>query len=382
VSISTNKSEPIVLLRPRLPEAEKLLPLLREIDATGIYSNGGPLLQRFQASLGGWLGRRAGLASVHVVPTSSGTAAIEVALRARAVRGRRICLMPAYTFVASAHAVCNAGLEPWLLDIEESSLALTPAIAIRALASLPEIPAAVLVVSAFGAPVDVAAWEAFEAEHGIPVVYDAAAAVTSLRKIGRQPLCVSLHATKVFGIGEGGAVITEDADLAERARAITGFGFTGTDRLSVLRGGNYRMSEYAAAIGLVVLSEIDEKIAAISELGRRYRDALVESPCRLQTGAATDWATLTLNAIVPEPLLTTVLGELDVDLIQWRRWWGFGVHTHPAFFGLRRASLAATERSAWRVIGLPFHEGLTDTAIARVARCLVARSGHSRYGLQ
>lgn len=371
---AATKPEPIAVLRPRLPKAESLLPLLQEIDATGIYSNGGPLLQRFQSSLGTWLGRRAGGANVHVVPASSGTTAIEVALRARAAPGRGICLMPAFTFVASAHAVCNAGLQPWLLDVEESSLALTPGMVIEALPRLPEAPAAVLVVSAFGAPVDVGAWEAFEAEQGIPVVYDAAAAVTSLRSIGRQPLCVSLHATKVFGIGEGGALITSDADLAERAEAMTGFGFAGNNRLSVVRGGNYRMSEYAAAVGLAVLGEIEGKLAAISELGRRYRRALAESPCQLQPGAASDWATMTLNAIVPDELIATVLSRLDEDRIQWRRWWGMGVHTHPAFSGLRRTSLATTERVARQVIGLPFFEGLADSSIARVARCLLAPS--------
>lgn len=104
---------------------------------------------------------------MRVVPTSSGTSAIELALRTRALPGRSLCLMPSFTFIASAHAVKNAGLEPFLLDVDEASLMLTPAIATSALYSLPSPPAAVLVISAFGAPIDIRSWEEFEAMHGI-----------------------------------------------------------------------------------------------------------------------------------------------------------------------------------------------------------------------
>jgi dTDP-4-amino-4,6-dideoxygalactose transaminase len=278
--------------------------------------------------------------------------------------------MPSFTFIASAHAVCNSGLTPVLLDVEEASFVLTPAIAASALADLPEPPAAVLVISAFGAPPDVRGWEAFEDAHGIPVVFDAAAAATSLKAIGHQPLCVSLHATKVFGIGEGGAIVTTDSDLADRIIAMTGFGFVGSERVSSLRGGNYRISEYAAAVGLAVLDEIDKKEARLLALGARYAEALANSPCRLQPGAGTEWATMTLNVVVPPDRLETTLARLDAGRVQWRRWWGLGTHHHPAFATLPRTPLPVTEQLAPRVIGLPFYDDLTEAEIARVAEAL------------
>ena len=371
----TTGVEPVAVLRPLLPSIDAVLPFLRRIDDTRIYSNYGPLWREFCDGFAAWLGARAGVpdaadGAVRVVPTSSGTTAIEIALRAHALPDRRLCIMPSFTFIASAHAVCNAGLEPFLVDVEESSFVLTPAIAIAALRHMPTPPAAVLVISAFGAPPDVRAWEDFEAEHGIPVVFDAAAAATSLRTIGHQPLCVSLHATKVFGIGEGGAVITTDAALADRLVAMTGFGFAGVERVSSLRGGNYRISEYTAAVGLAVLAGIDAKEARLLALGARYAEALRNSPCRLQPGAGTDWATMTLNVVVPQDRLASTLARLDADGVQWRRWWGLGTHHHPTFAGLPRRSLDVTEALAPRVIGVPFHDGLSEADLARVVEAL------------
>lgn len=361
---------PVPVLRPQLPPTEAVLPYLRRIDSARIYSNYGPLWREFTDGMAAWLGARAGMTGVRVVPTSSGTTAIEIALRARALPSRSLCLMPSFTFIASAHAVCNAGLEPFLLDVEEADFVLTPAIAAAALPSLPAPPAAVLVISAFGAPPDVRGWEEFEAAHGIPVVFDAAAAATSLRSIGHQPLCVSLHATKVFGIGEGGAVITTDAALADRIIAMTGFGFAGAERVSSLRGGNYRISEYAAAIGLAALAGIESKEARLLALGARYAKALRNSPCRLQPGAGTEWATMTLNVVVPADRLEDILARLDTAAVQWRRWWGLGTHRHPAFSALPRTPLPVTEQLAPRVIGLPFYEDLSEGDLTRVAEAL------------
>jgi dTDP-4-amino-4,6-dideoxygalactose transaminase len=361
---------PVSVLRPSLPAADAIMPFLRRLDATRIYSNYGPLWRDLHEGMAAWLAARTGAAGLRVVLTSSGTSAIELALRARAVPGRSLCLMPSFTFIASAHAVFNAGLEPVLTDVDEASLTLTPAIAEAALARLTNPPAAVLVVSAFGAPPDTAGWDAFEARHGIPVLFDAAAATTSLRRIGSQPLSVSLHATKVFGIGEGGAVITTDTALADRLTAMTGFGFAGSERVSSVRGGNYRISEYTAAVGLAVLADIDAKEARLLRLGQRYADKLGNAPCRLQSGAGTEWATMTLNVIVPADRLDVTIARLDAAAVQWRRWWGFGTHRHPAFLDVARHDLSVTEQLAPRVIGIPFHEGLTEAELERVAGAL------------
>ena len=138
-------NEKIKVLIPQLPSADAILPYLRRIDENRTYSNYGPLTTEFRDRLRKLTG------AAGVTFTSNGTTAIEVALRIRAIPGRRYCLMPSYTFIASAHAVCNTGLTPFLLDVSERTLTLTPEIAKAALRDLDEQPAAVLVVSAFGA---------------------------------------------------------------------------------------------------------------------------------------------------------------------------------------------------------------------------------------
>jgi dTDP-4-amino-4,6-dideoxygalactose transaminase len=363
--------EQIPVLVPALPETETLIPYLRRIDAANWYSNYGPLWREFRDAFTVWLAERTGGESVHAVFTPNGTIAIELALRARALPGRSYCLMPSYTFVATAHAVCNAGLIPYFTDVDPYSLVLTPEIADGALRRLPRKPAAVVVVSAFGAPLDQESWRQFERAHHIPVVFDAAAAAASLDSIGNQPLTVSLHATKVLGIGEGGAVITADGEFAKRITAMSGFGYLGDQRTSVLRGGNYRISEYTAAIGLAALAGLDAKIAKLRAVVSEYREGLANSPVRLQEGVGDRWVTMTLNALVPENRVEDALARFDCAGVQWRRWWGLGCHTHPAFKDLPALDLEVTRELAPRVIGIPCHTKLTARQVASVCACLL-----------
>ncbi|SAK44063.1 transferase [Caballeronia catudaia] len=358
-------TEKIKVLIPQLPLADAILPYMRRIDEKRTYSNYGPLATEFRDRLGVLTG------ATGVTITSNGTTAIEVALRIRARPGARYCLMPSYTFIASAHAVCNAGLTPYLLDVSERTLTLTPELAKAALRDLDEEPAAVLVVSAFGAPPDQAAWRSFEEETGVPVVFDAAAATTSIKSVGKQPLCVSLHATKALGIGEGGAILCSDESLIERATAITGFGFLGAERVSAIRAGNYRISEYAGAVGLAVLDALPERLAELQRLTDGYRARIgSDKQSRFQEGVGESWLTMTLNVIVPPDAVAATAKRLDEAQVEWRRWWGFGCHTHPAFADVPRADLTTTEAISQRVIGLPFHNLLSDADLDRIVRCL------------
>jgi len=353
----------IKVLRPRLPAAARLLPYLERIDSSRTYSNYGPLNGEFARRLGDLVG------GSHTTLTSNGTTAIELALRLRCAPGGH-CLMPAFTFIASAHAVCNAGLTPYLADTDPDSLALTPEIAVAALNTAPGPVSAVLVVSAFGAPPDFAGWAAFEQKHGIPVVFDAAAALTSLSGIGQQPVCVSLHATKTLGIGEGGAIFCADAELMERATAMTGFGFVGQERLSSLRAGNYRISEYSAAVGLAGLDGLSTRIQEMRELTAAYASRLQGKAVRLQQGVGTDWVTMTLNVIVPAGDVDATTRRLDDAKVEWRRWWGLGCHRHTAFKDVPVSDLSVTDALAPRVIGLPFHDDLSPADLDRVTGCL------------
>ncbi len=187
-------------------------------------------------------------------------------------------MLPAYTFIATGARGGQCRPRAVFADVDPETLSLTPAIAERALAAAQGEVAAVVVVSPYGAPIDVAAWEAFEAAHGVPVVFDAAAATLNLHRVGAQPICVSLHATKALGIGEGGAILTTDTDLVAQTTAMTGFGFSASSRVSAVRGGNYRISEYTAAVGL-----------AVFDGPRGAHSPVAGGIARLCRGLRTDW---------------------------------------------------------------------------------------------
>lgn len=361
----------IPVLVPSMPETDAIVPYLRRIDQSHIYSNYGPLSREFTDRLCGFVSERAEGAPVAATITGSGTTAIELALRYRiAGRSGRLCLMPAYTFVATAHAAVNVGLEPFFADVDPETLALTPAIAARALAAAEGEIAAVVVVSPYGAPIDIAAWEAFEAAHGIPVVFDAAAATLNLHRVGTQPICVSLHATKALGIGEGGAILTTDTDLVAQTTAMTGFGFSAGSRVSEVRGGNYRISEYAAAVGLAVFDSLEERTRCLKKASLAYVEGLSRIGVRMQPGFGTEWLTMTISALFDPETAEAVTTGFDSAGIQWRRWYGTGCQAHPAFATCRHDGLAQTATVAAGAIGVPLFPAITLEQIGAVCDCV------------
>jgi dTDP-4-amino-4,6-dideoxygalactose transaminase len=203
------------VFRPRLPEAERLLPYLRRIDQSRVYSNFGPLALELSQRLGA----RFGLPAERVITAASGTAALTGAILGavgRAERVRPIALIPSFTFVATAAAVQACGYEIRFADIDENSFLLEPAQAL-AHPALDRV-GLVIPVGAFGRAVPQSGWRRFRDDTGIGVVIDGAACFESVSAapgslLGEIPVALSFHATKSFGSGEGGCVITGGMDI-------------------------------------------------------------------------------------------------------------------------------------------------------------------------
>ncbi len=245
--------------------------------------------------------------------TGSGTTAIELALRYRiAGRTGRLCLMPAYTFVATAHAAVNVGLEPFFARCRSRDAGADAGHCRPGPGGGWGEVAAVVVVSPYGAPIDVAAWEAFEAAHGIPVVFDAAAATLNLHRVGAQPICVSLHATKALGIGEGGAILTTDTDLVAQTTAMTGFGFSASSRVSEVRGGNYRISEYRRRGRTGGVRRLEARIQQLRDASLAYVAGFERIGVRMQPGFGRDWLTMTITALFEPGTADAVTAGFDV----------------------------------------------------------------------
>ncbi len=350
----------ISVARPRLVELAAALPYLSAIDVSRTYSNFGPLNARFEARLAA----RFGLEDGHVVTCSNATSGLTMALQRAAARGGRYCLMPAWTFAATAHAALAAGLTPYLLDVDPATGALTPEIALDAMSKARGV-AAIVPVAPFGLPLDAAAWDAFQDATGVEVVLDAAAGFDALT-VGRAAAVVSLHATKILGIGEGGFVISRDADLIVDIRRRSNFGFDGS-RDSSLIGGNGKISEFAAAYGLAALDHWKLQRAQYQTVLGYYRAALVDTPdLRIAPGLGEDWMASTFNIEAPQEAIHEIETRLSEAEIATRRWWGQGLHGHRAFTDLPRTGLPVTDRLAATTLGLPCWPGLEATAIDEI----------------
>ncbi len=363
--VARNFSPPAIpVARPRLPNVSRILPYLQEIDSNAWYANHGPLWLRFHTRLAQHWGLRTG----ELALACNATAALTLALQASGVEPGRECLLPSWTFVATAGAIRQAGLVPYFVDVQPGTWAPDPA-AIQALALRRKV-GAIVVVSPFGAPLDMAAWDAVAEATGVPVIIDAAAAFDTMRRDGPMPLgrcaaVVSMHATKVFGVGEGGALLSRDAAMVERFRRLTNFGFLG-NRESVLPGTNAKISEYAAAIGLAALDGWHETRAKWAGVTRAYLRRLRSVPdVWPMPGLGLDWVSSTLNILWPSDRLdqVTALAEQGIGTL---RWWGPGCHGQPGFSQFEAEPLPVTEDLGRRSVGLPFWQDMTPTQIEAV----------------
>src|SRR6266404_2648457 len=155
--------------KPRLPLADEIVPYLRRIDESRWYSNGGPLAGEFEARLSTHAGGGA------VATVANATVGLALALLAYDVPPGSFCMVPAWTFAATGHAIQLAGLVPWIVDVDPKSWALESQSARDFLRDAPGPVGAVVPVSPFGQRIDLATWESFRDETGVAVVIDAAA---------------------------------------------------------------------------------------------------------------------------------------------------------------------------------------------------------------
>jgi dTDP-4-amino-4,6-dideoxygalactose transaminase len=357
--------EAIPVLRPKLPSVERLAPYLAEIDHSRIYSNFGPQARTLERRLAAHFG----LAGRTVTTVANATLGLTLALMAQMAPAGTLCMMPSWTFVASAHAAVLAGLTPYFVEVDPVSWALDPGAVEREIARAPGRVGAVMVVAPFGRPINYMAWDEFKDRTGLPVVIDAAAAFDSLQ-VGQCPAVVSLHATKVFGVGEGGFVASRNDTLIEGVVKRSNFGFFG-QRSAEMAAVNAKMSEYHAAVGLAALDMWSEARAEWLTVAGHYRRALAKSNVtNLQPGFGEDWVSSTCIVSIDERAHGDVRQKLNTAGIDTRMWWGRGVHAHPFAARYPRASLPVTDRLSNSVLGLPFYQDLQAEQIERVVGVL------------
>jgi len=357
----------IPVLRPQLPTSEEILPYLHRLDKARTYSNFGPLVGEFENRLA-WI---LGVGQGHVVTTSSGTAGIMAAVLASALPADRrpYALLPSFTFTATALAVEHCRFKIHFADVDPESWALDPNMLLKHPA-LDRI-GLVVPVAPFGRPIAHAAWLNFREQTGIPVVIDAAASFfciekTAARFIGEIPTVFSFHATKSFGIGEGGCVATTDKALAERIRQVTNFGFWDS-RESKVTGFNGKLSEYHAAVGLARLDSWGSHRATLLNQSATY-ETLFLACGRAGSfyGAPEVDGSYALFFCDTVEEAKQIERHLESDNIDFRFWYGRGVHLHEAFSAATCDEMSVTENIGARIIGLPMAPDLSQSDMERV----------------
>jgi dTDP-4-amino-4,6-dideoxygalactose transaminase len=359
----------IPVLRPRLPTADQLAPYLARIDQSRVYSNFGPLAAEFERRLG----MHFALEPDCAVSAGSGYAALVGAILActgRAPPQRCLAVVPAFTFIATAAAVEHCGYTPWLADVDATTWMLDPE---RLLDDVDlDHVGLVVPVATLGRPVPVDAWRRFHERTGIAVVIDGAASFDALADAPKRfiddtiPVVVSFHATKTFATGEGGCVLARDPELIARATRALNFGFLGS-RDCGSASLNGKLSEYHAAVGLAEFDHWPDKQAAIHAVAASYRRAFRDMGLEDRFHGAPDvGGCYSLFHAGNEAEAQRVCAALRAGGIDYRFWYGQGLHRHGYYADALHEDLAVTGILAATLIGLPFAPDLDDASIARI----------------
>jgi dTDP-4-amino-4,6-dideoxygalactose transaminase len=360
---------PMHVGRPNLPDRRSFHSYVDRIFDGRWLTNSGPLVRELEERLCEFTGVSS------CIPICNGTIALELATRAMGFSGEVI--LPSFTFIASAHSLKWQEIEPVFCDIDERSLTIDPA---RIEELVTPRTTGILGVHVYGNPCDTDAIGDIASRLGLGVVYDAAHAFGN--RIAGRPVgtfggaeVFSFHATKFFNTFEGGAVATNDADLAKRIRLMMNFGFGGREKDQVdYLGTNGKMTEICAAMGLAMLDCVED----VREINRANFEAyaaasdgipgasLVEPP---DTLTQCNWQYVILRIDEGRSGLSRddLVRVLEAENVLARRYFYPGCHRmHP--YSARPVSpiLPVTDRVAREVLSLPTGQSVDRDAAGRI----------------
>lgn len=327
---------------------------------------GGPEVDRFENAFARYCGVG------HCAGVGNGTDALELALAGLGIGTGDEVLVPANTFVATAEAVCAVGAVPRFVDVLPDTLLMDPA---AAAAAIGPNTAAIMVVHLFGQMADVVALSALAERHGLALIEDAAQAhgaefAGRLAGSWGAAATFSFYPGKNLGaLGDGGAVVSDDADLIARIRRSANHGRSDTDRHAHdVVGRNSRLDTLQAAVLLAKLTGLDEANAARAEMMERYRLGLPHwcVPVAQHPEARSVYHL----AVVQVPDRAAVTRALDVAGIGWGIHYPVACHRQPAFAAYATGSLPVAEAAAGRILSLPMFPTLSVDSVERVCEVL------------
>jgi dTDP-4-amino-4,6-dideoxygalactose transaminase len=311
---------------------------------------------------------------------ANGTIALEIAIRALGLTGEVI--VPSYTFIATAHSLYWQGITPVFADIAEDTHNIDPE-SVRQL--ITPRTSGIVGVHLWSRPAAVEALQAIADEHGLKLLFDAAHAFATShngRMIGSfgNAEVLSFHATKFFNTFEGGAVATNDDDLAARMRLMRNFGFVDYDEV-IYPGTNGKMPEVCAAMGLVNLDSIDTFVARNVENQAAYDDVFAASDViRLiqheeRNGSNHQYVVAELMPSVTRHR-DRLVADLHAENVRARKYFWPGCHNMEPYKSLYPHAgmlLARTELVGERVIVLPTGTAVQARDCRRIGEFMLAK---------
>jgi dTDP-4-amino-4,6-dideoxygalactose transaminase len=372
--------------RPNIGDRQRLLERINDILDRRWLTNYGPYVQELERKIADLVGVK------HCIAMCNGTVALEIAIRALGLTGEVI--VPSMTFIATAHALQWQEITPVFCDIDPKTHNLDPD---RVEDMLTPRTTGIIGVHLWGRPCDVERLTEIARRHNLKLLYDAAHAFgcsyqgQMIGNFGHAEV-FSFHATKFFNTLEGGAVVTNDDELAEKIQLMKNFGFAGYDNVIYI-GTNGKMNEMSAAMGLTLLESLDELVSVNRRNYKQYQRELAEIPgVQLITYDETEKCNYQYIVLEIDETVTSVSRDQFVDVL-WaenvmaRRYFYPGCHRmepYRSYFPHTGLLLPETEKLAKRILSLPTGTaiGLDEISqICQMIRLVVAHSEevHQRF---
>ena len=365
-------SEPLHVGAPNVGDRRKILRRIVDILDRNWLTNDGPYVTEFERRIKRITGAR------HCIATSNGTLGLELAARGLGLKGEVIA--PAFTFVATAHALKWQGIQPVFCDIDPKTFTVDPE---RIEQLITPRTTGILAVHLWGRACDTEALARVASKHGLRLLYDASHAFgcTHLgHPVGQfgDAEVFSFHATKFVNTFEGGAITTNNDELATRLRLMKNFGFTGTDQVDYL-GINGKMSEPAAAMGLTSLESMSEFIRHNRRNYEAYQRAI--EPIRgirlvpFPENERNNYQYINLQVEESESGVSrdNLLRILHAENVLARRYFFPGIHNMEPYrseFGPRPPLLPVTSKAARQSICLPTGKRTSTIQIEQIGALL------------
>jgi perosamine synthetase len=359
-------SEPLI--------GNNVLPLVRECIETGWLSSDGPFVREFERKWSSYCGAEYGVA------VSNGTAALQIAVSALKLEHGSEIIMPSWTIISCAIAIIEAGCVPVLVDCDPETWCM----------NLDEVESkivpktrAVMPVHMFGHPVDMRRLVALAKKHRLFIIEDAAeshgAEVAGRRVGGLGDMgCFSFYANKIVTTGEGGMVVTNNLEFAERLRSLRNLCFRQDRRFfHTDLGHNYRLTNLQAAVGVAQVDDVDIHVQKKRWIAACYRERLgnighISLPIERHWAKNVYWMYgLVLNDSVPFDALEFArrLREQGID----SRPFFVGMHEQPVLQArglFQREVYPVSETLARRGLYIPSGLTLTESQIDRVCEAV------------